>query len=142
MKKALISIIGIILLTACVAIPKPTKEQLASADYGPFPESWKELTSSALAAELVRPETLYIRKIEQPRKLWVRTPDDEDIYGWGVCGMLVMGISRLEQFFVLIRDDEVIYEELGFKLAKHLPGKTWFNKKGASYEICKGLYSN
>ena len=135
-------IIGILFLFACAGIPTPTPQQLATANYGPFPEDWEKLASSALAAEIIRPETLRIHKMQQPRQLWVRTPDGEEIYGWGSCGFIVMGISRLEGFFVLIRDGKVIYEELGFKTAKRLPGKTWFNiHGGASWNICQGLFN-
>ena len=130
-------------LIGCATIPQPSPQQLNSADYGPFPENWKQIVSDTLAGEMVRPETLYIRKIENPIKVWIITPGGEFICGWGVCGMIVMGVSSLEPFLILIQYDKPIYKTLGFKIAKRVPGQTWMQKgiTGDTYDrYCPNLF--
>jgi len=144
MKKIFWIIIGIVfLLTACMGLGiRPTDKQINSADYGPFPKNWKQIVSDTLAGEMVMPETLYIRKIEPPIKAWVITPGGEFICGWGVCGMVVMGVSSLEPFFILIHYDKPIYAALGFEIAKRIPGQTWLRRgiTGDIYNCCSNLY--
>jgi hypothetical protein len=147
MKKICWIVFGItLLLTACGGL-RPTPEQINSADYGPFPENWKQIVSNAIAEELVRPEELYIRKIEQPIKTWIATPDGEILYVWAVCGMTVMGPTgrgHLEGFVVFIHYDKVVYKALGFDLTKQVPGKTWMGRGigGKAYDCCPNLFKS
>lgn len=142
MKKTFLVIIGItFLLTAC-ATPRPTPEQINSANYGPFPENWKQIVSNTIAEELVRPETLYIKKMEEPIKTWTVTPDGEMLYGWVICGLEVMGFSHLEGFAVFIHYDKVVYKVLGFDLVRRVPGKVWMRRGVGvkAYNCCPNLF--
>ncbi len=141
MRKSITIVIGILLfLTACAG-PRPTTQQLTNADYGPYPEKWKQTTSDLLTSEkMVRPKDLRIWTIEPPIKTWVATPEREIIYGWGVCGTLATGVDRLEPFFVLIQRDEPVFEALGYHNIKRIPGKTWTSEKGSYNRYCPGLF--
>ena len=143
MRKAAVLFL-LIALIACASSPRPTAQQLNSADYGPFPENWKQVASDTIAEELVRPEDLYIRKIDPPVKSWVATPDGEMLYAWGVCGMIVVGRGSLESFFVMVHDGKPIYKALGYNITKRIPGKTWTHRGSSvkAYDNCPNLFKN
>lgn len=141
MKKALL-FLSIIFLAGCATTPTP--QQLHNADYGTPPTTWEKTAPDILKAELVRPETLYIRKIEPPVKAWIVTPTDKIMYGWGVCGLIVSGISSLQPFFILYNGENHTYLALGFDLAKQPHGNTWA-RRGAgvqAYDNCPDLLKN
>jgi len=132
----------LIVLIGCATATRPTLEQINSANYGPLPQNWENITKEALAQELVRPESLYIREIKAPEKAWVMTPDGEFIAGWRVCGLIVMGTSRLEPFLLILNEEQVIFKALGFDLAIRVPAKKWMHR-GASvgfYDACRNLF--
>lgn len=134
--------IFIFLLSACAGIPVgPSQEQINSADFGPFPENWKQITSQALAEELIRPESLYIREIQVPIKAWSKMPDGEILYGWGVCGLTVLGTTRLQRFIIFIHDDRPIFKALGFDLLARPGRQTWIRNGIAVpfYKMCPPL---
>ena len=137
-------LLGLLLvISACATpMPRPSPQEMAAADYGLFPESWKQITKDALAREMVRPEGLYIRDIYPPNQVWIITPDGEKIYGWGVCGFVVMGISKMEPFLVVIRDESPVYKALGFDLVSRPPDKSWLRKGIAvnAFNACPNLF--
>ena len=139
MNKAIL-ILSVLFLTGCATTPTP--QQLHSADYGPAPTSWEKTVPAILKQELTMPESLYIRKIEPPKQAWIVTPTDKIMYGWGVCGMVVMGAGRLEPFFILYYGEDHTYLALGFDVAKQTHGNTWV-RTGAgaqSYDNCPNLF--
>ena len=78
---------------ACVSTPyeapelpkRPTKAELARADHGPYPESYKEILLQDLERHLIDPDSLKdFRVIEPPRKSYLRGKDGNWIYGYEV----------------------------------------------------------
>ena len=144
MNKTITIICLIFLVLGCASMPKPTPEQLSSANYGPFPQNWKQIVTDALAVEMIRPETLNVQKTEEPVKTWIITPDGETLYAWGVCGFNIVEVSSLRPFSILIRDGKTIFKALDYDVMKRVPGKTWMRNgiNTHAYDYCPNLFKH
>lgn len=95
MKKAgiFLLIIGMCIsgLAGCASRP-PSQQELANADYGPYPENWQSLVKARLKLGLVDPDSAQYRFLyAQPFKGWQSVQGDhgefstKTIYGWHAC---------------------------------------------------------
>ena len=78
-------------LVGCASRP-PSHQELANADYGPYPENWQNLIKARLKLGLVDPESAQYRfPYGQPFKGWKSVQGDrgefssKTIYGWHTC---------------------------------------------------------
>jgi hypothetical protein len=63
-----------------------TKEEMATADYGPAPVSYQDEIKSYLSLRLTDPKEAVVEFRNEPKQLYQRgTPVRGEQYGWGVC---------------------------------------------------------
>ena len=77
----------IIALTALAGCVTPvTKEEMATADYGPAPVAYQDEIKSYLSLRLNSPKDAVVEFRNEPKQLYQRgTPVRGEQYGWGVC---------------------------------------------------------
>jgi hypothetical protein len=79
-----ISIAVLAILTGCVT--PVTKEEMATADYGPAPVAYQDEIKSYLSLRLNSPKDAVVEFRNEPKQLYQRgTPVRGEQYGWGVC---------------------------------------------------------
>ncbi|MDD4998775.1 MAG: hypothetical protein PHI99_11555 [Syntrophales bacterium] len=108
-------IIGIIflfaLLAGCATAPRPTAQQINSADYGPAPENYEEIIKAATSPKLLDPYSAQYT-FSKPTKRWNNMVDGI-VYGWRVGGTLnaknrMGGYVGAKPFYAFIKDGAVI----------------------------------
>lgn len=63
-----------------------TKEEMATADYGPAPVNYQDEIKSYLSLRLTDPKEAVVEFRNEPKQLYQRgTPVRGEQYGWGVC---------------------------------------------------------
>ena len=63
-----------------------TKEEMATADYGPAPLAYQDEIRSYLSLRLTSPKDAVVEFRNEPKMLYQRgTPVRGEQYGWGVC---------------------------------------------------------
>lgn len=63
-----------------------TKEEMATADYGPAPLAYQDEIKSYLSLRLTSPKDAVVEFRNEPKMLYQRgTPVRGEQYGWGVC---------------------------------------------------------
>lgn len=70
-------------LSACVTTPTP--EQLASADYGEYPQNYKSIVQDHLKKTLKDPYSAKVEYLNEPTKQWHAAFGREPQYGYVVC---------------------------------------------------------
>ena len=79
-----IIILMLAILAGCVT--PVTKEEMATADYGPAPTAYQEEIKSWLSLRLNSPKDAVVEFRNEPKQLYQRgTPVRGEQYGWGVC---------------------------------------------------------
>ena len=79
-----ISILTLAILAGCVT--PVTKEEMATADYGPAPLAYQDEIKSWLSLRLNSPKDAVVEFRNEPKQLYQRgTPVRGEQYGWGVC---------------------------------------------------------
>ena len=74
----------LLVLAGCVT--PVTKEEMATADYGPAPVAYQEEIKSWLSLRLNSPKDAVVEFRNEPKQLYQRgTPVRGEQYGWGVC---------------------------------------------------------
>jgi hypothetical protein len=74
----------LIALSSCVS--PVTKEEMATADYGPKPLAYQDEIKSYLNLRLTDPKSAVVEFRNEPKMLYQRgTPVRGEQYGWGVC---------------------------------------------------------
>ena len=82
MKRCIIIALGV--LAGCVT--PVTKEEMATADYGPAPVAYQDEIKSYLSLRLTSPKDAVVEFRNEPKQLYQRgTPVRGEQYGWGVC---------------------------------------------------------
>jgi|SRR5436190_4098705 len=73
-------------LTAAGCVTPVTKEEMATADYGPKPLNFQDEIKSYLSIRLTDPKDAIVEFRAGPTQLYQRgTPVRGEQYGWGVC---------------------------------------------------------
>lgn len=109
--KTPIVVLALFLLSACVNLPSPTQEK--DADYGAFPNNYKEIARDYLMSELRDPSSIEIKNVSEPSKQWIGDKFTGIKYGYLVCvevnsKNLLGNLTGLRSDALLIRDDVVI----------------------------------
>src|SRR6185436_18427029 len=77
-------LIALLALSGCIA--PVTKEEMATADYGPAPLNYQDEIKSYLSIRLTDPKAAIVEFRAGPKQLYNRgTPVRGEQYGWGVC---------------------------------------------------------
>ena len=83
MRKMLVTML-LLLLVACDTTV--TKEEMATADYGPRPQRWQDEIRNYLSIRLIDPKAAIVEFRAGPKMLYQRgTVLRGEQYGWGVC---------------------------------------------------------
>lgn len=110
MKKALWIAALTFLVISCATSPRPTPQQLTSADYGPPPSSPEKLIHAVVGPRLIDPNSATYT-LSEPKKGTYNMGGR--VYGWRVCGTINSknrfgGYAGPEPIFALIYNDKVI----------------------------------
>jgi hypothetical protein len=109
-KNSLVNMIalGLVLFSLSNCAVRPSPEQIASADYGTYPENYQEIIKNYYSKVLSDPHGVYT--YENPTRAWDSLGGL--IFGWAVCGKF-NGKDRsgvhvgVRSFYVLIRDNKI-----------------------------------
>lgn len=113
MKSRLLAVLTVLAFQGC-STPPPTAQQLASADYGPFPHQFQVKLATYLQATLKDPDTAKLSAPIGPARTYAGL--SAPVYGWGVC----MGVNAKnsfggytgpKQYFFLFRNGEIAMVE-------------------------------
>jgi hypothetical protein len=92
-----------------------TKEEMATADYGPRPQRWQEEIRDYLSIRLLDPKAAIVEFRAGPRMLYQRgTVLRGEQYGWGVC-VAVNDKDKAGAFqgfypmSFILRDEKIVY---------------------------------
>lgn len=97
-------------ILGCSTPPAPTPQELAAADYGPYPDQYQAKIASYLQVTLKDPESARISTPFKPVKTYAGLNAPQ--YGWGTC----MGVNAKNSFggytgnkmyFFLFRNGEI-----------------------------------
>ena len=76
----------VLLLALAGCVSPVTKEEMATADYGPKPAAYQDEIKSYLSLRLKDPKDAVVEFRNDPKMLYQRgTPVRGEQYGWGVC---------------------------------------------------------
>lgn len=114
MKKTyfLLLVIIIIALTGCAK--KPTHEEMAAWDYGPYPENYQQLIKDKMTFILLDPYSAQYHFQGKPQKMYSSQPFRDIIYGWG--GIVLInaknrlgGYVGVKPFEYIIKNGQVVW---------------------------------
>jgi hypothetical protein len=80
-------LLAALLLSGC-ALQPPSKEALANADYGKFPNDYEQIVKSHYARRLKDPESVIYKGITYPSTFFLGSRFDGDTYGYLTCATL------------------------------------------------------
>jgi hypothetical protein len=110
----LLIISAILLLTSCALFPPPTSQERSRADYGNYPDNYKNIVTAYASKILPEPFSAQYTYVRGPAKTWVFKHTHYQ-YGWGVCyiinGKDIYGNAGNRYFFALINNGSVIEYE-------------------------------
>lgn len=118
MKKliSVVSVICFLLAVGCARPPSP--EEMASWNYGPYPENYEEVVKAAMVRYLIDPYSAQYHFQGRPTQGWVSKPFGGGTeHGWG--GMVLInaknrmgGYVGAKEFVYIIRDGQLkVFEE-------------------------------
>jgi hypothetical protein len=81
--KTLLAVALSIFLSACATRPQPTREEIASADYGKFPDAYKDIIKKYMSKKLKDPESARYEFEQEPVKSHYGF--SPATYGYAVC---------------------------------------------------------
>lgn len=111
-------IIFVLCLASCVHGPTP--EQMASADYGSYPESYKEVIQQYFSKSLFDPYSAQYSDWRGPSSGYLARPfGGETIFGYRACVEVnaknrMGGYTGSKQYFFMIRNGGVAYVDGGY----------------------------
>jgi len=111
-----LSMLALLTITVAACLPRPTPDQLARADYGPYPDQFEEIVKRHFSRALYDP---YSAVYEFPRAAtteWTLMRG-KIVYGWGVKGFVNArnrfgGYVGARPFAVLIRNGQVLWADI------------------------------
>lgn len=107
-----------VLLAGCVH--RPTPEQMASADYGSYPDNYKELIQQHFSKRLFDPYSAQYSDWRGPSSgYWSKPFGGETLFGYRACVEVnaknrMGGYTGSKQYFFMIRNGSIIYEDGGY----------------------------
>jgi hypothetical protein len=111
MRRVLLLGLALTVMVGCAT--RPTREQFAAGDPGPYPENYQDLVRGAFQYTLFDPFSAQYQ-FKTPTKGWVSNRRDGIRYGWQVDGLVnaknrMGGYVGYKPFSVIIRDGQVIW---------------------------------
>lgn len=114
MKKQVLASLALALLAGCAA--PPSREALAAADYGPYPENYESIVRSYVAGQLKDPESAQFQFLNMPAKGFYGVGGAK--YGYVVCARINAkngfgGYAGPKVSYFMIRDGRLIDVSIG-----------------------------
>lgn len=117
--KKLISVVSVIFFLLAVGCARPpSPEEMASWNYGPYPENYEEIIKTAMVRYLVDPYSAQYHFQGTPTQRWLSKPLGGGIeYGWGGTVLInaknrMGGYVGAKEFAYIIRDGQLkVFEE-------------------------------
>jgi len=137
MTKRVLLISAILLLAVgCAGVKKPTPDQLANADYGSYPENYKEITEKYISDMLIDPYSAKFSDWRGPSTGWYSNYQGT-FFGYRVCVFVnaknrMGGYSGRKIHYVMINNNRVVVHD-GGDYKSGTMGEQW------AYERCSGF---
>ncbi len=101
----------IVIVSGCQNLPSPG--QTESADYGPYPEDYKTITTNFLKSELKDPDKVETKEFSEPKKRWIGDTIRGTEFGYLICvevnsANFFGNMTGWRTDALLIRNNEVI----------------------------------
>lgn len=114
MKKQIFASLALALLVGCAA--PPSREVLAAADYGPYPENYESIVRGFVAGQLKDPESAQYQFLNKPAKGYYGIGEVK--YGYVVCARINAkngfgGYAGPKVSYFMIRDGLLIDVSIG-----------------------------
>jgi len=127
MKKFMIILFLYVLLLGCATVQPPSPEQLATADYGKYPDNYEEIIINSMSDLLIDPQSAIYSHWRGPVEGWV-TSNGGYIFGYKVCTDVNAknrfgGYTGRKTYFFVIRNGEIIR----YARPENAPTETWCN---------------
>ena len=109
--KKIIGIFLIALLFGCASAPRPTAQEVISADCGPLPANFEEIIKSVASKNLIDPYSAQYTFSEPVKQLNRMT--SPAVWGWAICGTVNArnrfgGYVGAQPYYALINNGRVI----------------------------------
>lgn len=111
----------VLIIILCFGCAKPpTAEEMASWDYGPYPDNYEEIIKQNMVKVLIDPYSAQYHFQGAPEKKWMASPFGETKYGWGGV-VFVNAKNRLggyvgaQEFAYIIKNGQLIEFEENFR---------------------------
>jgi len=110
--KFMLSFIFFISVSGCVSAP--SRQQLAEADYGTYPENWQSIVQEYMSRRLKDPASATYAFRAMPSKMWAGGGLSGPIqFGWGFCTAINAknsfgGYTGERNYFFLIKNSSVL----------------------------------
>ena len=83
MKLTPLYLLSTLLLGGCAAMIAPTPQEIATADYGPYPENYKEIVNDWIHKTFLIPPAFKIWKFQNPKSISFKK-----LHSWARSGIL------------------------------------------------------
>lgn len=74
---------SVLLLSACTSLP--SEEEISKADYGEYPEDYKNIVKTYYGYHLTHPDSVEFSQVTKPKRYWLGNELDDVYYGYLVC---------------------------------------------------------
>lgn len=109
MRRLIVGALAVLAVTGCAI--RPSMTEMATADYGPYPDDYKHIIESYESMRLKDPESARYQYLGMPMKAWNGLGGSQ--YGYAVCA-LINGKNSFGAYvgarpnYFLIRDGRVV----------------------------------
>jgi len=102
----------------CGLKPPPTQQEIAKADYGRYPDTYKEIVTEYVTNRLIDPDSAKFSDWAAPYQAWYRDYRGNTFFGYKVCVFVnaknrMGGYTGRKLYFVMIHNDRVVAEDGG-----------------------------
>lgn len=107
-------LLALCLFAGCAGTLKPTPDEIASADYGVYPDNYQEIATAYILKGLIDPYSAVFSGWQGPSKGWIS--DSSKVYfGYEVCVSVnaknrMGGYSGSKLHYFLIKNDTFVHE--------------------------------
>ncbi len=113
--------LAVVIAVGAGCAKQPTPEEMATWDYGPYPENYEQIVKEAMITRLFDPYSAQYHFQGTPIKRWMaRSLGRDTVYGWG--GIVVInaknrmgGYVGATPFAYIIRNDQLLLIEENFR---------------------------
>lgn len=119
MRRKIMMPLVILAFVGCAAVNKPTPEQIASANYGKYPDDYKEIVQRYVSRILIDPDSAKFSEWRGPSQgYWYDY--GSTFFGYRICVEVnaknrMGGYTGRQQYYFLIKDGLIVKTDGGYR---------------------------